>query len=119
MLHRQFLESIFISGVASVVCVDFAEVVSHLLDPTVKRALKRKNTDGGSLVVTSSQVSATLPTSSLTAPLPGVEIAKDANDKRLKKEKEAKLAEKQMVKRLIRILLLVGIAYLFLHYVVK
>lgn len=129
------IEGICIGGLSSVISVDLAELLFAGLDPVVKKCVKLfpqppKTPDSPpSLLYTAtdhgdgrfpdgSQVSSVdaPPSTRILTQVETVQKAKDEIEKQQRIEKEAKLRKRNLWKRLVRVLILAGLAYLIITY---
>lgn len=122
------IEGICIGGLSSVISVDLAELIFAGLDPVVKKCTKyfgpEKKPKTAPSLLYASQVSSVSSPTFITATLSmtavdEVQKAKDEIEKQERNEKEAKLRKRHIWKRLVRVLILVGLAYLIISLLLK
>jgi hypothetical protein len=101
VVQARLIKAIVLGGVCSVISWDAAEVVFACLDPVVERVLPKK---GGNVTATAHA----------TTSAAAAEVAKEEK----KRAEEADESRRVMVKRIIRILLFTGVAYLMTSFIV-
>lgn len=106
--HFRLLNGIAVGGLASVMALDIAEIVGHGLDPVVKY-LDMNTTKNNKITGAQIEPKQQLP------PINSNSVDKQA--KEIQKQKLAKEKRRNIIRRVIRVLLIAAFAYLLVMYV--